>query len=131
MSGMSLSRALPPPASNSLHSENRFYRGGLSTLHSESSKASNYLSSAIYDPYPDYNSKNWRKSWVGEFRPCEGPRGADLDRTDVRDMMMVYPGLQKGTFSPLASLPRSSRSLTRSHPQTFPAPSWALLTVSD
>ncbi|KAJ5161152.1 hypothetical protein N7492_006544, partial [Penicillium capsulatum] len=72
--------------------ENRFYRGGILTLEKTTSSPA---SPAIYDPYPEYNTKKWQQSWKGEFRPCEGPRGVDLDRTDPRDMTSVYPGIQK------------------------------------
>ena len=51
----------------------------------------------IYDPYPDYNGAE-DANFAGRFRPCQGPRGRDLDRTNPEDMVSVYPGIQKGNF---------------------------------
>lgn len=49
----------------------------------------------IYDPYPAYNSPEWRANWTGKFRACTGPRGRDLDRTSNEDMISVYRGTQE------------------------------------
>lgn len=55
---------------------------------------------SIYDPYPAYNSRNWKKEFHGKFRPCEGPRGHDLDRNSADDMIQVYMGQQDGFPAP-------------------------------
>ncbi|KAA8647195.1 DUF3405 domain-containing protein [Aspergillus tanneri] len=72
----------------------RFYHGGLLTLTSNANQLV-YPKPMIYDPYPDYNSDEWRGTWKGQFHPCEGPRGTNLDRRNPEDMMSVYPGNQK------------------------------------
>ncbi|KAI4246837.1 MAG: hypothetical protein LQ352_006302 [Teloschistes flavicans] len=33
----------------------------------------------LYDPYPDYNSKAWKKKWHGTHFSCKGPRGVDVN----------------------------------------------------
>lgn len=50
----------------------------------------------VYDPYPEYNSKTWKRQWTGHFQPCLGPRGRDLDRSQAEDMVLVYKGKQAG-----------------------------------
>ncbi|KAJ5179264.1 hypothetical protein N7492_002474 [Penicillium capsulatum] len=72
--------------------DDRFYKGGLLALNIDQPSPPQ---PAIYDPYPDYNSKGWQETWTGLFRACEGPDGVDLDRSNPLDMMMVYPGNQK------------------------------------
>ncbi|KAJ5583987.1 uncharacterized protein N7459_003787 [Penicillium hispanicum] len=69
-------------------SDPRFYRGGLYTLNHPPH-------AVIYDPYPDYNSPEWQKSWKGKFQACEGPHGRALSRKDSEDMMSVFPGNQE------------------------------------
>ncbi|KAI1341766.1 hypothetical protein F5Y15DRAFT_375217 [Xylariaceae sp. FL0016] len=71
-----------------------FYRGGVSTLTSK--VAGSPSEPVIYDPYPDYNSRAWRKHWKGEFFACEGPQGTILNRSNPDDMMTVYHGTQSG-----------------------------------
>lgn len=73
--------------------DDRFYKGSLLNLTID--QPSPPLA-AVYDPYPDYNSNQWRKKWAGRFRACEGPDEEDLDRSSRQDMMTVYPGIQKG-----------------------------------
>lgn len=51
---------------------------------------------SIYDPYPLYNSRKWRRKYQGHFQPCLGPRGRDLDRNQPDDMVTVYKGKQAG-----------------------------------
>ncbi|KGO68034.1 Protein of unknown function DUF3405 [Penicillium italicum] len=49
----------------------------------------------IYRPYPDYESKEWKNSHRGSFKPCIGPRGkAITDNLD--DQVSAYVGLPKG-----------------------------------
>lgn len=67
-----------------------FYLGGLKSLTS-----SDDPQPVIFDPYPDYNSEEWRTQWRGDFVACQGPRGRPLDRTSPLDMMSIYPGNQK------------------------------------
>ena len=43
----------------------------------------------LYDPYPDYNSKDWRKKWHGAHFPCKGPRGVDVNG-NPDDMLGAY-----------------------------------------
>ncbi|KAJ5730081.1 uncharacterized protein N7483_004589 [Penicillium malachiteum] len=76
----------------------RFYRGGTMTLTSDRSTDPNppHPIPSIYDPYPSYNSRSWRRKYHGHFEPCLGPRGRDLDRTRPEDMVMVYKGKQVG-----------------------------------
>ena len=76
----------------------QFYLGGTLTLTSTHSADPNspHPVPSIYDPYPAYNSRKWRKKYHGTFRPCLGPRGRDLDRSRPEDMVMVYKGKQIG-----------------------------------
>ncbi|KAJ6161211.1 hypothetical protein N7470_004607 [Penicillium chermesinum] len=55
----------------------------------------------IFDPYPAYNTRKWKKQHYGRFTPCMGPRGRDLDRTKTEDMMLVYKGKQLGFPEPV------------------------------
>ncbi|KAJ5921372.1 hypothetical protein N7466_009698 [Penicillium verhagenii] len=71
--------------------EDNFYRGGVLALNPGSDKAP---SPVILDPYPDYNGKEWRDTFAGSFRACEGPRRNTLNRRNPEDMMTVYPGIQ-------------------------------------
>ncbi|KAJ5092491.1 hypothetical protein NUU61_007361, partial [Penicillium alfredii] len=80
--------------------EPRFYSGGTRFLIG-SPNTTRYPTPAIFDPYPEYNSKEWSKQWQGTFRPCTGPRGKTLDRTRSEDMMSVYPGTQQGFPRPV------------------------------
>lgn len=68
----------------------KFYTGGTKSLTSGQSPRQ-----VVYDPYPNYNSEEWRRKWRGDFAACEGPRGAALDRNSSDDMVSVYPGSQK------------------------------------
>ncbi|KAJ5579589.1 uncharacterized protein N7459_005574 [Penicillium hispanicum] len=68
--------------------------GGLLTLTNQTSSPPSQP--MIYDPYPDYNSPEWQRSWKGHFHACEGPRGRALDRLNPEDMMSVYIGTQEG-----------------------------------
>jgi hypothetical protein len=52
----------------------------------------------IYDPYPDYNSDNWRSHNLGTFHACQGPQRKPLSRLRAQDMVSVYPSLPKGIF---------------------------------
>lgn len=55
----------------------------------------------VYDPYPEYNSEEWRNNWKGDFAACEGPRGTVLDRTTAEDMVSVYRGNQQSFPFPM------------------------------
>lgn len=79
----------------------KFYEGGTLTLTSQDDDASSPPKPAVYDPYPAYNSKQWRAAWKGDFRPCKGPRGKNLDRRRSEDMVLVYRGNQKGFPFPM------------------------------
>ncbi|KAF2727840.1 hypothetical protein EJ04DRAFT_593844 [Polyplosphaeria fusca] len=48
-----------------------------------------------YKPFPEYNSKAWRKNWRGEFVACMGPRNARLN-VSTDDDVQVYHGLPEG-----------------------------------
>jgi hypothetical protein len=50
----------------------------------------------IFDPYPDYNSNEWRKEFTGNYIACQGPRGNTLNRWNPEDVMTVYPGVPEG-----------------------------------
>lgn len=76
--------------------EDRFYLGGTLSLTSARSTDSEHPIPSIYDPYPNYNSRKWRKVNHGHFEPCVGPRARDLDRTRTEDMILVYKGKQSG-----------------------------------
>ncbi|KAJ6007332.1 hypothetical protein N7540_011308 [Penicillium herquei] len=84
--------------------EDNFYRGGTLTLNNTNEKSGS--KTVVFDPYPDYNSDEWRKELRGSYRACKGPRGNALNRWDPQDTMTVYPGLQRGTcnFSPIPHL---------------------------
>ncbi|KAJ5435375.1 Protein of unknown function DUF3405, partial [Penicillium cf. griseofulvum] len=83
--------ALEPIGLGTLHDvrHEKFYRGGTLTVNGTPAIP------AIYDPYPEYNSQQWHDEFVGNFQACEGPRGKTLSRTSPKDMMSVYPGIQK------------------------------------
>jgi hypothetical protein len=74
--------------------DERFWLGGTKTLTTKDDKATH--DAIIYDPYPEYNTGNWKKQWMGDFHACVGPSGADLDKQRAQDMMSVYRGSQKG-----------------------------------
>jgi hypothetical protein len=50
----------------------------------------------IYNPYPDYTSKEWKKEWKGNYKSCVGPRGVELD-SSVDDMVTAYSGVPEGS----------------------------------
>jgi hypothetical protein len=80
--------------------EKRFYLGGTLTLTSVNSINASHPSPFIYDPYPPYNSRSWKKQFHGQFKPCLGPRGRYLNRKSKEDMMQVYKGNQAGFPEP-------------------------------
>ncbi|KAL8824688.1 MAG: hypothetical protein Q9170_008075, partial [Blastenia crenularia] len=43
----------------------------------------------LYDPYPDYNSDTWKKTWHGAHFSCEGPRGVDVNQ-NPDDMLRAF-----------------------------------------
>ncbi|KAF2871223.1 hypothetical protein BDV95DRAFT_595095 [Massariosphaeria phaeospora] len=45
-----------------------------------------------YKPFPKYNTKDWKKSWKGEYVACTGPRGVPLN-ISTDDEVQVYPGV--------------------------------------
>ncbi|KAK4996247.1 hypothetical protein LTR66_004104 [Elasticomyces elasticus] len=47
---------------------------------------------APYLPYPEYNTKRWKKTWEGEYAPCKGARGKYLNDS-IEDMVLAYPRL--------------------------------------
>lgn len=75
----------------------KFYRGGTQFLTSDDAPPKQ----VVYDPYPEYNSAEWRKSWKGDFAACNGPRGTVLDRSKPQDMVSVYRGNQQGFPFPM------------------------------
>lgn len=48
----------------------------------------------VYSPYPNYNSRDWKRQWQGEYVPCVGPRGKTLDHMN-EDMLEAYPALAR------------------------------------
>ncbi|RAH67834.1 DUF3405 domain-containing protein [Aspergillus aculeatinus CBS 121060] len=79
--------------------EERFYQGGtLTVLTTNGLPPSSPL---IYDPYPDYESGEFRDAFTGRFRRCRGPSGQNLDRRSPRDMVSVYPGVPRNFPLPL------------------------------
>ncbi|KAH8903683.1 hypothetical protein BR93DRAFT_953031 [Coniochaeta sp. PMI_546] len=77
--------------------DDKFYQGGIQSLTSDEAPPKQ----VVYDPYPDYNSAEWRKSWKGDFAACRGPRGTVLDRTKPEDTVSVYRGNQQGFPFPM------------------------------
>ncbi|KAI4108811.1 MAG: hypothetical protein L6R37_000809 [Teloschistes peruensis] len=47
------------------------------------------LAFELYDPYPNYNSKAWKKRWHGAHFSCKGPRGVDVNG-NADDTMGAY-----------------------------------------
>ncbi|KXG50850.1 uncharacterized protein PGRI_064220 [Penicillium griseofulvum] len=74
--------------------DKRFFLGGTLTLTSIKSANASHPVPLIYDPYPSYNSREWKKQFHGKFRPCLGPRNRYLDRRSAEDMIQVYKGQQ-------------------------------------
>ncbi|KAJ6004542.1 hypothetical protein N7522_006187 [Penicillium canescens] len=80
--------------------DKQFYLGGTLTLTSIKSVNPAHPAPFIYDPYPAYNSRKWKKQYHGKFQPCIGPRGHFLDRKRPEDMVQVYKGQQTGFPEP-------------------------------
>lgn len=78
------------------HSDDRFYAGGTLSLTTQTEPFEAPPSPIVYDPYPDYNSREWKQQWKGYFYRCIGPRGTYLDHTSPDDMVSAYPGTQRG-----------------------------------
>lgn len=78
----------------------QFYRGGTLTLTNSESVSASHPVPYIYDPYPAYNSRKWKKEFRGKFQPCLGPSGHPLDRRSAADMVQVYRGQQDGFPAP-------------------------------
>lgn len=53
------------------------------------------LSPQPYLPYPDYNSAQWKKEWIGEHVSCLGPRGRNLNES-MDEMVKAYHRLPQG-----------------------------------
>ncbi|KAI9690684.1 MAG: hypothetical protein M1820_009918 [Bogoriella megaspora] len=72
-------------------SENSYYlKNGVKRLHQEQN-----LLPRPYLPYPDYNSREWRMKWKGEYQPCMGPRERYLNES-LDDQVFAYRGLPEG-----------------------------------
>ncbi|CAI7645299.1 unnamed protein product [Penicillium glandicola] len=80
--------------------DKQFYLGGTLTLTSIESTNASHPVPLIYDPYPAYNSREWKNKFLGKFQPCLGPRGRYLDRRSAEDMIQVYKGQQAGFPAP-------------------------------
>lgn len=37
------------------------------------------LSFVPYDPYPHYNTRQWKNRWQGSHKACKGPRGVNVN----------------------------------------------------
>ncbi|KAF2685354.1 hypothetical protein K458DRAFT_365715 [Lentithecium fluviatile CBS 122367] len=48
--------------------------------------------SVAYKPLPRYNSKAWKRKWMGEYVACDGPRGFPLN-ISTDDEVQVYRGV--------------------------------------
>jgi hypothetical protein len=83
-----------------MNRDKRFYLGGTLTLTSIQHINASHPAPLIYDPYPAYNSRAWKKQYHGKFQPCMGPRGHSLDRKRPEDMVQVYKGRQNGFPEP-------------------------------
>lgn len=88
-----------------MHREEQFYLGGTNTVQPWDDSFPSPLTPAIYNPYPDYNSRTWSDQWKGTFKACEGPQGRSLGRRNVEDMVLAYPGVQDGTYLFYSSRP--------------------------
>ncbi|KAB5526343.1 hypothetical protein GE09DRAFT_1151158 [Coniochaeta sp. 2T2.1] len=71
--------------------DGRFYQAGVHSLTSDEAPPRQ----VVFDPYPDYNREQWRRTWKGDFVACKGPRGTILDRTKPEDTVSVYRGNQQ------------------------------------
>jgi Protein of unknown function (DUF3405) len=83
-----------------MNRDEQFYLGGTLTLTSQNRADRSHPVPIIYDPYPAYDSSEWRRTWGSRFQPCLGPRGQYLDRTRPEDMVHVYKGIPRGFPSP-------------------------------
>ncbi|GES61279.1 hypothetical protein ATEIFO6365_0006073800 [Aspergillus terreus] len=88
---------LAPETAGILHDirDDRFYSGGTLSLTTQTEPFEAPPSPIVYDPYPDYNSREWKQQWKGYFYRCIGPRGTYLDHTSPDDMVSAYPGTQR------------------------------------
>ena len=62
-----------------INKEDNFYLGGTLTL----GRKSDYPGPVVYNPYPDYNSDQWRKEFICTFLAYNGPRGRLLSRSNI------------------------------------------------
>lgn len=86
-----------------VYREEGFYQGGTLSLTTSTNRhgGQSHPIPVIYDPYPDYNSPEWQRKWQGSVQACRGPRGDNLDRTSLEDMVSVYRGTQSGFPHPM------------------------------
>lgn len=45
---------------------------------------------ARYNPYPDYNTRDWKRRWRGAHKACMGPRGVNVNG-NPDDMLVATP----------------------------------------
>ena len=46
--------------------------------------------SITYDPYPEYNSVEWKSMWRGTYQQCVGANGSVLDRRNAETAMKGF-----------------------------------------
>ena len=56
------------------------------------------LPASHLDPYPIYNSRQWRSRWRGIHRPCQGPRGSHVNG-NKDDMLLGRKTTLSGKFA--------------------------------
>ncbi|CAI7613448.1 unnamed protein product [Penicillium crustosum] len=49
-----------------------------------------------YDPYPEYNSVEWKNRWRGTYQQCVGANGSVLDRRNAETAMKGFRWNQSG-----------------------------------
>lgn len=49
-----------------------------------------------YDPYPEYNSVEWKNRWRGTYQQCVGANGSVLDRRNAEMAMKGFRWNQSG-----------------------------------
>lgn len=71
------------------HDEDEPSDGGPSTNFTDlKTLSSSSLRRGVYNPYPNYNSKTWRRNWKGLHHACVGPRGLELQK-NANDMLIA------------------------------------------
>ena len=56
---------------------------------SDRQSADSSATSRTYSPYPEYNSRSWRRKWQGKHHACTGPLGEEVN-THPRHQLEAY-----------------------------------------